>query len=57
MADQNIPIEGVSLNGVGRLVLQDMRAKHLLKILLNFRSANFSDKPEEDFAESRTNGG
>ncbi len=57
MVDQDIPIEGVSLNGAGRLVLQDMRAKHLLKILLNFRSANFSDEPEEDFAESRTNGG
>ena len=57
MADQNIPIERVSLNGTGRLVLQDMRAKHLLKILLNVRSANFSDEPEEDLAESGTNGG
>ncbi len=57
MAYQDIPIEGVSLNGASCLVLQDMRAKHLLKILLNFRSANFSDKPEKDFAESGTNGG
>jgi hypothetical protein len=33
------------------LILQDMRAEHLLEVLLNFSGAHFSDKPEKNFAE------
>ncbi len=51
MSNQDIPIEGVNQTAPGCLILQDMRAEYLLEILLNFGSADFSDKPEKDFAE------
>ena len=51
MSDQDIPIEGIRLTIPGSLTLQDMLAEYLLEILLNFLGADFSDKPEEDFAE------
>jgi hypothetical protein len=51
VSDQDISIEGISLTIPGILILQDMRAEYLLEILLNFLGADFSDKPEKDFAE------
>jgi hypothetical protein len=51
VSDQDISIEGIRLTIPGSLILQDMRAEYLLEILLNFLGADFSDKPEEDFAE------
>ena len=43
MSDQDIPIEGVGWTASSCLILQDVRAEHLLEVLL--------DKPEKDFAE------
>ncbi len=51
MGYQDITIEGIDLTAPGCVILQDMRAEHLLEILLNFSGANFSDKPEKNFAE------
>ncbi len=51
MGNQDVPIEVVSQIAHGCLILQDMRAEYLLEILLNFGGADFSDKPEKDFAE------
>ena len=51
MSNQDIPIEGIGWTASGCLILQDMRAEHLLEVLLNFSGAHFSDKPEKDFAE------
>jgi hypothetical protein len=47
VGDKDVPIEGVSQTVPSRLILQDMRAKDLLEILLNLGSAYFSDEPEE----------
>ncbi len=51
MSDQDVPIEGIDWTAPGGLILQDMRAEHLLEISLNFSGAHFSDKPEKIFAE------
>ena len=51
MSDQDIPIEGINQTAPGFLILQDMRAKDLLEILLNLGGADFSEKPEKDLAE------
>ncbi len=51
MSDQDIPIEGINQTAPGFLILQDMRAKDLLEILLNLGGADFSEKPKKDFAE------
>ncbi len=51
MSNEDIPIEGVGQTASGRLILQDVRAEDLLKILLNLGSAHFSDKPEKDVTE------
>ncbi len=51
MSDQDIPIEGIGWTAPGCLILQDMRAEHLLEILLNLSGAHFSDKPEKYLAE------
>ncbi len=39
MSNQDIPIEGVNQTVPGCLILQDMRAEHLIEILLNFSGA------------------
>jgi hypothetical protein len=57
VSNEDIPIEGVSQTASGRLILQDMRAENLLKILLNLGSAHFSDEPEKYFTERRSNSG
>ena len=51
MSNQDITIEGINQTARGRLILQDMRAEYLLEVLLNLGGADFSDKPEKDFAE------
>ncbi len=51
MSDQDVPIEGIDWTDPGGLNMQDMRAEHLLEILMNFSGAHFSDKPEKNFAE------
>ncbi len=51
MCDQDIPIEWINQTVPGFLIRQDMRAKDLLEILLNFGGVDFSDKPEKDLAE------
>jgi hypothetical protein len=57
MSDEDISIKGVSQTAYGCLILQDVRAEDLLKILLNLGSAHFSDEPEKDFTECRSNSG
>ncbi len=57
MSYQDIPIEGINQTAPGCLILQDLRAEHLLEILLNFSGAHFSDKSEKNFAECGSNGG
>ncbi len=51
MSNQDIPIEGVNQTAPGCLILQDVRAEYLLKILLNFSGADFSYKSEKNFPE------
>ncbi len=57
MSYQDILIEGTNQTVPGCLIVQDIRAEHLLEILLNFSGSHFSDKPEKNFAECRSNGG
>jgi hypothetical protein len=57
MSNQDVSIEGINQTAPGSLILQDMRAEYLLEVLLNLDGADFSDKPEKDFTECRSNGG
>ncbi len=51
MGYEDISIERINQTAPGCLILQDMRAEHLLEILLDFSGAHFSDKPEKNFVE------